>query len=61
MKIETINIEREGNLLEVITNENVYVIRKSYFHDGKLEMRPVKECSIEEITNKDNLIIRISK
>ena len=61
MKIETININKEGNILGLLTDESVYIIKQSIWSSEKAVMEPIRKCSIEDITNSDNLVIRISK
>lgn len=57
MEMEIVKID-EVNMMEIVTDPEVYVIRKGYFGKG-LMLQPIVEAPVEEILNKKNLIIRI--
>lgn len=57
MTIEIINIDHI-NMMEVVTDPEVYVIRKGYFGKGFM-LQPIVEAPVEEILNKKNIIVRI--
>lgn len=61
MKITEIGIVK-ATLLETLMDPSVYVIKKgSCFNEGKFEMCPIKEVSVEEMLSTDNAMIRIEK
>lgn len=57
MQMEFIKID-EVNMMEIVTDHEVYVIRKGYFGKG-LMLQPIIEAPVEEVLNKENLIVRI--
>lgn len=57
MQMEIIKID-EVNMMEVVTDHEVYLIRKGYF-DKSVMLQPIIEAPVEEILNKQNIIVRI--
>lgn len=57
MQMEIIQIN-ETNMMEIVTDHEVYLIRKGYFDKGVM-LQPIIEAPIEEVLNKANLIVRI--
>ena len=57
MKLEIIEVNKY-NLMAVAEEPDVYVIRELYMV-GSMSIRKIKECSITEILNPANLVVRI--
>ncbi len=47
------------NMMDIVTDPKVYVIRKGYFGKG-LMLQPISEAPIEEILSEKNLVVRIT-
>ena len=60
MNISVIGVTK-ANVMDVIMDESVYVIKKSWFNKDKFEMRPVKDASVNDLLLGDALIVKITK
>lgn len=60
MDINVIGVTK-GNLMEVLMDPSVYVIKKdTFFRDGTYRMYPIKEVEVNDVLS-DNIIIRIEE
>ena len=58
MEMEIIKV-KACNMMCIVTDPNVYVIRKGYFGKGVM-LTPIAETPVEEILSEKNLIVRIT-
>jgi hypothetical protein len=47
-----------ANLMNILTDPNVYVIHKYAFLD-RVEMSPIKKVDVEDVLSDKNLVVRI--
>ena len=58
MGISVVGINK-ANLMEVIMDDSVYVIKKKWCGDG-FQMIPVKSADVKDLMSEDVLIVRIT-
>lgn len=58
MRISVLGVNK-ANLMDVITDESVYVICKDYFHSDSYKMRPIKDVDVKHLLSDEALIVRI--
>jgi hypothetical protein len=59
MNISVIGITK-ANLMDVITDRSVYVIKKRWTRDS-YDMTPIEEADVKDLFSEDVLIVRITK
>ena len=60
MNISVIGVN-QANVMEIINDESVYVIKKKWPHTDRLYLVPVKEADIGDLMSDDVLIVKITK
>lgn len=60
MKIEQITVTGV-NIMDVIQDENVYVISEEYFHKEVCRMEPICKCEVGDLISGKVAVIRITK
>ena len=60
MNITVIGVNK-NNLMEVINDPSVYVIKRLWTHTDKLAMIPIEEADVKDLLSEDVLIVKITK
>ena len=60
MNISVIGVTK-ANVMDVITDKSVYVIKNDYFHRDQCMMKPVKEASVQDLLSENVLVVKIDK
>lgn len=60
MNISVIGVNK-ANLMDIINDETVYVIKKRWTHTDQLYLIPVKEADVGDLMSDDVLIVKITK
>jgi hypothetical protein len=57
MNISVVGVNK-ANLMDVITDNSVYVIKKDYFRPG-WRMEPIAKADVNDLLSEDVLIVKI--
>lgn len=60
MNISVIGVTK-ANLMDVITDDSVYVIKEHYFDKNRYMMEPVKKADVDDLLSDNVLIVKIAK
>lgn len=60
MNITVIGVNK-ANVMEVITDESVYVIKRDLFRADKFTMMPIEKADVKDLMSDDVLIVKITK
>lgn len=60
MNISVIGVTK-ANLMDVISDDSVYVIKNDYFNKDRWMMKPVKDADVSDLLSDDALIVKITK
>ena len=60
LKIEVIGVNN-ANLMDIINDETVYVIKGNYFDTTKFQMIPIKKADVGDLMSDSVQIVRITK
>ena len=60
MKIEIIELT-EVNLMSVITDKDVFIIKSSMWYEERIEMIPIGKCDISDLLSGNSAVIRVIK
>lgn len=60
MNISVIGVTK-ANLMSIITDDSVYVIKRSYFDENRYKMISVKETEVKDLLSDEVLIVKITK
>lgn len=60
MKIEKIKVTN-NNLMDIIRDDSMFIIKKDKHWDNCFKMRPVKEGEISDLLSEDCAIIQITE
>ena len=59
MALTVITLTKE-NLMEIMNDECVYVIKRSNWSDEKHRMHPIKDVSVGELFSDNVIVVRIT-
>lgn len=59
MNITVIGVTK-ANLMDVITDDSIYVIKKSHFGENRLMMKSIKDADVNDLLSDDVLIVKIT-
>lgn len=59
MNITVIGVTK-ANIMDVITDDSVYVIKKNHFGKGLLAMVPVLDVDVKDLLSEQTLIVKIT-
>jgi hypothetical protein len=59
MNISVIGVTK-ANLMDIITDESVYVIKKAWLRKDEFMMEPVKNADVKDLLSGDVLIVKIT-
>jgi hypothetical protein len=51
----------KANLMDVISDDSVYVIKHHWIHKDQYEMVPVKKADVNDLLSEDVLIVKVTK
>ena len=60
MDITVIGINKT-NVLDLMKDKSVYVIKKDYIHKDEFIMRPIAKSDVNDLLSGDALIVKITK
>ena len=58
MNISVIGVNK-ANLMEIINDKTVYVIKQDYWHKDRFVMTPISKADVNDLVRDDVLIVRI--
>jgi hypothetical protein len=59
MNITVIGVTK-ANLMDVITDDSIYVIKKDYCRKDRLTMKSIKDADVNDLLSEDVLIVKIT-
>ena len=59
MNISVLGVTK-ANLMDVITDDSVYIIKRDYFDKSRCMMQPVKSADVNDLLSDDVLIVKIT-
>lgn len=60
MNITVIGVTK-ANLMEVITDDSVYVIKRNLFNKNRFVMEPIAEADVKDLLSGDVIIVKVTK
>lgn len=61
IKVEQINVTTDGELLNVMKDENIYVIKDNIWDKSKFSMEPISKCEIGTLLSGKVAVIRVTR
>ena len=60
MKITVIEVTKE-NMIDIVTDDSVYVIKDHYIQKGQFMMEHIKKAKVNDLLSDDVLVVRVTK